>query len=130
MRQRQSAFGSGGEIQEPPKALHVVVHLDKLIVQRGVGDRGQMKNRVELFVAELLPPIERREILRDEITAIAGEILEIARAEIVDHRQTRFGNCSCKASTRFDPMNPAPPVTSRLSDESGEGMNDARHRRD
>ena len=49
-----------------------------------------MKNRVELFVAELLPPIERRQILRDEIAAIAGEILEIAGAEIVDHRQSRF----------------------------------------
>ena len=67
------------------------MHLDKLIVQRRVGDRSEMENRVELFVAELLSPIERREILRDKISAIAGEILEIARSEIVDHGQMGFG---------------------------------------
>ena len=50
-----------------------------------------MKNRVEFFVAELLAPIERGQILRDEIAVVAGEILEIAGAKIVDHGQARVG---------------------------------------
>ena len=97
----RGAIGGGGgrvddsrlvrlrEIQEPAKAFHVVVHLDELIVQGRVGDRGEMKNRVEFFVAELLLPIERGQILRDEIAAVAGEVLEIAGAKIVDHGQPR-----------------------------------------
>ena|SRR6266581_3605608 len=48
-----------------------------------------MKNRVELFVAELFAPIERRQVLRDKIAAIAAQILKIAGAEIIDHRQAR-----------------------------------------
>ncbi len=46
-----------------------------------------MKNRVELFVAELLAPIERGEVSRNEILTIAGEILEIAGPEIINHRE-------------------------------------------
>ena len=53
------------------------MHLDKLIVQGRIGDRSEMKDRVELFVTELFPPIERRQILRDEVAAIAGKVLEI-----------------------------------------------------
>jgi hypothetical protein len=48
-----------------------------------------MENRIEFFVAELIVPIERRQILRREIAAIAGEILEIAGPKIIDHRETR-----------------------------------------
>ena len=51
-----------------------------------------MKNAVESRgrgIAELLFPIEGGQILRDEVSAVAGEILEIARAEIVDHAQVR-----------------------------------------
>ncbi len=48
-----------------------------------------MKNRVELFVAELIVPVERCQILRDKVSAIAGEILEISGTKIVDHRETR-----------------------------------------
>ena len=48
-----------------------------------------MEDRVEFFVAELLLPIERREVLRDEIALVAGEVLEIAGAEIIDHGQPR-----------------------------------------
>ena len=66
------------------------MHLHELIVQCGVGDRGEMKNRVELFVTKLLAPIEGRQILRHEIAAISGEILEITRAKIVDHREVRL----------------------------------------
>ena len=50
-----------------------------------------MKNGVESFVAELLSPIECREILRDKVSAITDEVLEIARSEIVDHGQMGFG---------------------------------------
>ena len=51
-----------------------------------------MKNRVEFFVAELLLPIERGQVLRDEIAAVAGQVLEIAGAKIVDHGQPRLGH--------------------------------------
>ena len=76
-------------MQDAPKAFDVVVHLDELIVQGRVGDRCQMKNRVEFFIAELLAPIERRQILRDKITAITSEIFEIAGAKVVDDGETR-----------------------------------------
>ena len=46
--------------------------------------------RVEFLVAELLPPIERGQILRDEIAAVAGQVLEIAGTKIIDHRQPRL----------------------------------------
>ena len=98
------------EIQEAAEALHVVVGLDELIVQGRVGDRGEMKDRLEFFVAELLLPIERRQILRHEIACIAGEVLEIAGAEIIDHGQLGIWHCSWRARTRLEPIKPAPPV--------------------
>jgi hypothetical protein len=48
-----------------------------------------MKDRVERFIAKMLPPVERRQILRNEIATVTGQILKITRAEIVDDRQTR-----------------------------------------
>ena len=78
-----------GEIEQTPEAFNIVVHLHKLIVQCCVGDRSEMKDRVEFLVAELLVPIERREVLRDEIAFVTGEVLEIAGAKIVDHGQAR-----------------------------------------
>jgi len=60
-------------------------------VQRCVRDRSQMENGVELFVTELYPPIERGQILRDKIAAIAAQIFEIAGAKIVDYRESRVG---------------------------------------
>ncbi len=66
-----------------------IVHLDELIVQRRVSDRRQVEDRIELFPAKLVLPIERRQILRDEIAAITDEVLEIAGAKIVEHRQAR-----------------------------------------
>jgi len=65
------------------------MHLYKLVVQSRVGYRCEMKNGIELFVAELFVPVERRQILRYEIAAIAGQVLEIAGAEIVDYHETR-----------------------------------------
>src|ERR1700724_1053819 len=50
-----------------------------------------MKNRVELFVSELLLPVHRGQVLRDEITAIAAQIFEIAGAKIIDDGQARAG---------------------------------------
>ena len=66
------------EIEETAEALHVVMRLDELIVQSGVGDRGEVKDRVKLLIAELLLPIERSQVLGDEIPLIAGEVFEIA----------------------------------------------------
>ena len=66
------------------------MYLDELIVQSRVGDRRQVKNRVELFVAELFSPIKRSQVLRNEIAAIAREISEIPGAKIIDHRQARL----------------------------------------
>ena len=43
-----------------------------------------MKNGVELFIIELLAPIETRQILRHDIAAISREIFEITRAKIID----------------------------------------------
>src|SRR5437660_994965 len=43
-----------------------------------VCDRGEMEDRVELLVTELFSPIQRRQILRDEIAAVSGEIFEIS----------------------------------------------------
>ena len=64
------------------------MHVDELIVQRGVRNRGKMKNGVEsgsCRIAELFSPIQRCQILRDEIAAVLGEIFEITRAKIIDH---------------------------------------------
>ena len=61
------------------------MHLHELIVQRRIGDRREMKNGVELFIAKLFAPIERGQVLSDEIAAITGEIFEVAGAKIVDY---------------------------------------------
>ena len=63
------------------------MNLLELIVVGCVGNRGEVKNCVELFVAELSAPVECGEVLRNEIATISGKILEIARAEIVNHRE-------------------------------------------
>ena len=49
-----------------------------------------MKNGAELFVTELLAPIEGRQIPRHEVAGISGEVLKITRAKIVDHREMRL----------------------------------------
>lgn len=65
------------------------MHLLQLIVIRRIGDRCEMKDCVERFIAKLFPPVERRQILRNEIATVTGQVLEITGAEIVDNRQTR-----------------------------------------
>ena len=67
------------------------MHLEELVVQRCICDRRKMKNCIEAFVAELLAPIEGRQILRDKVAAVSTEILEITRAEIVDYREACVG---------------------------------------
>ena len=62
----------------------------ELIVIGRVGNRGEVKNSVELLVTELLAPIERGQILCDEIAAIAGQVFEIAGAEIIDHGEAHL----------------------------------------
>jgi len=79
------------EIQQAPEAFHIVMGLRELIVQRRVRDRRHVEDAIEFLVAELLLPVEGREILGGEITLVAGEILEVTGAEIVDHRQPRGG---------------------------------------
>jgi len=66
------------------------VHLFELVVICGVGDRREMKNGIEFLIAELLPPIERGEILRDEIAAVSDQVFEIPGAEIINHGQARI----------------------------------------
>ena len=61
----------------------------ELVVIGRVSDRREMKNRIELFVAELLMPVERCQILCHKVATVAGEILEIAGTKIIDHRETR-----------------------------------------
>src|SRR5205807_995732 len=48
------------EIQKSSETLHVIVHLNELVVQSRVGDRREMKNCIEFLVAELFSPIKRR----------------------------------------------------------------------
>ena len=48
-----------------------------------------MENGVELFVAEFLSPVECRQVLRDQIPAVSGEIFEITGSKIIDHGETR-----------------------------------------
>jgi hypothetical protein len=46
-----------------------------------------VKNGVELLIAELVAPVETRQILRHDIAAVSDEILEITRPKIIDDRQ-------------------------------------------
>src|SRR5206468_12142501 len=71
------------------ETFHVVVHVLELVGSRRIGDRCEMKDRVERFIAELLAPVEPRQILCNEIATATGEILKITRAEIVNYRNTR-----------------------------------------
>ena len=48
-----------------------------------------MEDRVELFVAEPFLPIQRSQILRDQIPAVSGEIFEITGSKIINHSETR-----------------------------------------
>ena len=66
------------------------MHLLELVVQSRVRYRCEMKNCIELFVAELIVPIERFQILRNKVATISSEILEIAGTKIIDHRQSRY----------------------------------------
>lgn len=65
------------------------MNLLELVVVGCVGDRREMKNRIEFFVAELLAPIECRQILGDKIASVSTKILEVAGAKIIDHGQAR-----------------------------------------
>ena len=60
------------------------MRLLKLIVIGRVSNGSKMKNCVELFATELFPPMQLRQIGRNKIAAITGEILEIARPKVVD----------------------------------------------
>ena len=69
------------------------MHLNELIVHRCVCDGRKMENRIKprhFRIAELVSPIERRQVFCDKITTITSEILEIARPEIVNYRKTRI----------------------------------------
>ena len=65
------------------------MHLRELIVQRRVGDGGEMENAIEGFVAELRAPIESGQIRCDEVALITTKIFEIAGTEIIDDREAR-----------------------------------------
>src|SRR4030095_14962048 len=78
------------EFQQSPEALYIVVCLLKLIVISGISDGSEMKNRVELFLAELFPPVQLRQIDRTKGSAITRQILETSGAKIVDHGESRI----------------------------------------
>ena len=88
------------EIQQTSEALDVFVGLSELVVIGCVGDRGHVKNGVEVLIAELLAPIQPRHIGRDKIAAVSTEILEITGAKIIDYGQARvrkfFLQVECK----------------------------------
>ena len=63
--------------------------LFELVMIRCVCDRCEMENGVELLVAKLFSPIQRSQILRDQIPAVSGEIFEITGAKVVYHGETR-----------------------------------------
>ena len=65
------------------------MRLTELVVIGRVGDRRHVEDAVELLAAELPLPIKRRQVRRDEIPAVTGEILEIAGAEIVHYCEPR-----------------------------------------
>jgi len=48
-----------------------------------------MKNRVELFLAKMFPPVELSEVSRQNIAAITAQIFEITGSKIVDHGKPR-----------------------------------------
>jgi len=66
------------------------VHLFELVVVGCVSDRCEVKDRIEPLVAELFSPIQSRQVLRYKIAAVAGEILEIAGAKVVDQGHKRI----------------------------------------
>jgi len=49
-----------------------------------------MKNGVELFITKLFMPIHAGQISGNKIAPVAREVLEIARAKVVDHGQSRI----------------------------------------
>ena len=49
-----------------------------------------MKNGVELFVAELPSPIQLGQVGRNKVPTITRQILEITRAKIVNHGESRL----------------------------------------
>ena len=63
--------------------------LFELVVIRGIRDRREMKNGVELLITELLAPIELCQILSHEIAAVTGEIFKVTGSKVVNHSQTR-----------------------------------------
>ena len=68
------------------------MNLVELVVIGRIGDRREMKDRVEsgsYWIAELLVPVERRQILRNEVSPVAGQVLEITGPKIVNHRNAR-----------------------------------------
>ena len=69
------------------------MHLNELIVQSRVGDRCEMKNRVESSscrITEFFSPIQCRQIFGDKISAIPWQILEITGPEIINYREVRI----------------------------------------
>ena len=63
--------------------------LFELVMICCVCDRCEMENDVELLVAEPFLPIQRSQILRDQIPAVSGEIFEITGSKIINYSETR-----------------------------------------
>src|SRR5204863_8847011 len=89
-RKKPAGLSRLGERKQTPEALHVVVGLLKLIMVRRVGNRGEMKNGVEFFVTKLFTPVQPGQVSGNKIATVVCEVLEIARAKVVDHSQSRI----------------------------------------
>ena len=99
------------------------MNLFELVVVRRVGDGCEVKDRVEPFIAELFSPIERGQILRDEIAAISGEIFEITGAKIIDHRDARVRKSLLQRQREI-----GTDETGAAGDHEVDGMISRRHR--
>src|SRR5690349_13330955 len=79
------------KIEQPAKTFNVIPHLKELVVNRGVGNRRHMKDRVESFIPELAVPIEFGQIGSHHISPESGKVFEVAGTEIIDDGQASLG---------------------------------------
>ena len=88
-KQRRFAFWSAVQNLGFAETFHVVVNLLELIVIGRIRNRREMKDRVECSSPNCSAS-RCRQILRNKVYTVTGQILEITGDEIVNHRNTRF----------------------------------------
>ena len=70
----------------------------------------------------MLLPVESREVLGDEIASVAGEILEITGAKIVDHGQSSLGKLFLQGKNEIGADETGAAGDEQVEEESGEGI--------